>query len=311
MLREEHILHDAEQRLRQPVDRQAERDDKAEPDGHERHEDIHHLAGLGRLGGGFVLFAVGVGDNGAVHLLADEHRQIVQAAGEQRDDKAADIAPALGLPDLPARDLAEVDAEEGKIDGRDAHDGFAHGGVGELQGIFLQIGSRAILPVVAELADLNALLRGHDGLEGIDGLRVQVHQVVQRFTDDSVQRQKEQQRQERPQAAAVHADALGLIEGHDLLLIFLLVVSAGKLQLLELRLQAGHLHHALLALGAERQKDQLDNEREQNERKAVVIQESIEEFQHIAKGNADKIHERPPLGRARRPDGTGGRRSAG
>ena len=134
---------------------------------------------------------------------------------------------------------------------------------------------------------------------------------MQRFTDDSVQRQKEQQRQERPQAAAVHADTLGLIEGHDLLLIFLLVVSAGKLQLLELRLQAGHLHHALLALGAERQKDQLDNEREQNERKAVVIQESIEEFQHIAKGNADKIHERPPLGRARRPDGTGGRRSAG
>lgn len=154
------------------------------------------------LAGGFVLFAVGVGDNGAVHLLADEHRQIVQAAGEQRDDKAADIAPALGLPDLPARDLAEVNAEEGKIDGRDAHDGFAHGGVGELQSIFLQIGSRAILPVVAELADLDALLRGHDGLEGIDGLRVQVHQVVQRFTDDSVQRQKEQQRQERPQAAA-------------------------------------------------------------------------------------------------------------
>lgn len=136
------------------------------------------------LAGGFVLFAVGVGDNGAVHLLADEHRQIVQAAGEQRDDKAADIAPALGLPDLPARDLAEVDAEEGKIDGRDAHDGFAHGGVGELQGIFLQIGSRAILPVVAELADLDTLLRGHNGLEGIDGLRVQVHQVVQRFTDD-------------------------------------------------------------------------------------------------------------------------------
>ena len=46
---------------------------------------------------------------------------------------------------------------------------------------FLQIGSRAILPVVAELADLDTLLRGHNGLEGIDGLRTQVHQVVQRF----------------------------------------------------------------------------------------------------------------------------------
>ena len=144
-----------------------------------------------------------------------------------------------------------------------------------------------------------------------DGVRAQAHHLRQRLTNNAVERDQDRERDQAPEAAGHRVDLLFPVELGHLFIELLLVSLVSALKLRDPRLKAAGTHHALLALGAERQKDQLDNEREQNERKAVVIQESIEEFQHIAKGNADKIHERPPLGRARRPDGTGGRRSAG
>ena len=112
VLAEEVVLNDTEYALGNPVDRDTQGHNEAEPYGHQRHQHIHHLAGLGSLGCCCILFADGIGNDGIIHLLADEHCQIVQRAGDQRHNCAADLAPANQRPNFPAGLQAQVDAQE-------------------------------------------------------------------------------------------------------------------------------------------------------------------------------------------------------
>ena len=146
-------------------------------------------------------------------------------------------------------------------------------------------GQLGIVRVFAEIFAAG-LQEGDDGLG--DGAGV-VHHVRDRLTDDVVKRQQDEERNERPQAAAAHGHALFLVHLLDGQLVFLLVVAVFGLKGLDLRRQAGHFEHALLALDRHRQQHQLDDQREQNQRQTVVVGEGIQPVEQIAERDTDEI----------------------
>ena len=115
--------------------------------------------------------------------------------------------------------------------------------------------------------------------------------VGQRLADDVIEREQDEQRDERPEAAARGRDALLLIDGHQLLLILLLVVAILGFERLGQRRQARHFQHALLALDGQRQQNDLDDQREQDQREAIVARELIEPLEQIAERDADNIRQ--------------------
>ena len=115
--------------------------------------------------------------------------------------------------------------------------------------------------------------------------------VGQRLADDVVEREQNEQRDERPEAAARGRDALLFIEGHQLLLILLLVVAIFGFERLGQRRQARHLQHALLALDGQRQQNDLDDQREQDQRQAIVARELVEPLKQIAERDADNVRQ--------------------
>ena len=146
-------------------------------------------------------------------------------------------------------------------------------------------GQLCIVGILAEV-DAAGLHEGDDG--GGGGLRV-VHHVRDGLTDDVVQRQQDDERDKRPQAAAAHRDALFLVQLLDSQLIFLLVVAVLRLERLDLRRQAGHFEHALLALHRHRQQHELDDEGEEDQRQAVVVREHVQPVEQIAERHADDV----------------------
>ena len=146
-------------------------------------------------------------------------------------------------------------------------------------------GKLSVVAVFAEIltAGLN---EGDDGLRNGAGV---VHHVGDRLTDDVVKRKQNDQRNERPQAAAAHGYALFLVHLLDSQLVFLLIVAVFGLKGLDLRRQAGHFEHALLALDRHRQQHQLDDQREQNQRQTVVVGEGIQPVEQIAERDTDEI----------------------
>ena len=116
-----------------------------------------------------------------------------------------------------------------------------------------------------------------------------VHHVGDRLTDDVIQRQHDQQRDKRPQAAAAHRNALVLVELGKRDLIFLLVVAVFFFERLGHRGQTRHLEHALLALDAHRQKHELDDQGKQDQRHAIVVGEAVKPVEQVAEGDADNV----------------------
>ena len=146
-------------------------------------------------------------------------------------------------------------------------------------------GQLGIVRVFAEIFAAG-LQEGDDGLG--DGAGV-VHHVRDRLTDDVVKRQQDEERNERPQAAAAHGHAFFLVHLLDSHLVFLLVVAVFGLKGLDLRRQTGHLEHTLLALDRHRQQHQLDDQREQNQRQTVAVGEGIQPVEQIAERDADQV----------------------
>ena len=146
-------------------------------------------------------------------------------------------------------------------------------------------GQLGIVRVFAEIFAAG-LQEGDDGLG--DGAGV-VHHVRDRLTDDVVKRQQDEERNERPQAAAAHGHAFFLVHLLDGQLVFLLVVAVFGLKGLDLRRQTGHLEHTLLALDRHRQQHQLDDQRKQDQRQTVAVGEGIQPVEQIAERDADDV----------------------
>ena len=146
--------------------------------------------------------------------------------------------------------------------------------VGELD---LEIGVRS------RRGGVPALL-GEEGLNGFEHAVLDEHHAGEGLTDDGIKRDQEGERDQRPEAAGHRVDALFAVELLHLLIELLLVALVAALQLLQLGLQAGLAHHALLALGLEGREDQVDDEREEQDRRAVVPGQIIQPDKQPRKG---------------------------
>ena len=288
VLRQDAVLHGAEHGLRDPVDGDRGGHGEADPERHDRHHEHHGRVGLvGSLGGVCILFAVGVRGDLVVHLLAEPHGCGLQTGGNDRDQEQADLAPALALPEAERGDAGQVDAEELEVHGLQV--GVRRNGQRlELVHIIADVTGGGELSVIAVLAEIFSacLNEGNDGLGNGAGI---VHHVRDRLTDDVVKRQQDDERDERPQAAAAHRHALFLVHLLDGQLVFLLVVAVFGLEGFDLRRQTGHFKHALLALDRHRQQHQLDDQREQNQCQTVVVGEGIQPVEQIAERDTDEI----------------------
>ena len=120
-------------------------------------------------------------------------------------------------------------------------------------------------------------------------LAAEVHEVDNGLPDDIVQGHQDGQGQEAPQAAAHGIEALFLIELLHLLLHLQLIVGILFLDLLHLAGHPAHPQHALLGLDLEGQQDQLDDQREQDQRHAVGPRQVVKQPHQGRKGDTNQV----------------------
>ena len=117
----------------------------------------------------------------------------------------------------------------------------------------------------------------------------QVEHIHQRLPDDSIKGEEQQQRQQTPEAAAHHAGAFFFVDLLNFRLGLLGVVFVFLLNGLGQGSKTAHFHHALFALGAGREQNQLDQQGEQDESQTVIGRELIEQIHQVAKGYPNQI----------------------
>ena len=121
-----------------------------------------------------------------------------------------------------------------------------------------------------------------------DRLAAQADDVLKRLLNRVVQTHHDGERNELGQTAAHRADAAAFIERLDFLVELGAVVCVLLLKLLHFRVERGHGEHALLALDGKRYAAQLDNQREQDNGKAVVVHEIIQAEQDQTERSDDQ-----------------------
>ena len=122
-----------------------------------------------------------------------------------------------------------------------------------------------------------------------DRLAAQADDILQRLLYRIVQTHHDGERNKLGQAAAHRADAAAFIERLNFLVELGAVVRVLLLKLLHLRVERGHGEHALLALDGERYAAQLDDQREQDNGKAVVMHEIVQAEQDQTERSDDEI----------------------
>ena len=275
----DHSHHAADE----PVQGQSGGNGEADPQrhqGHHPHHDLHGLVLLGILGSLLVLNALLVGDDGVVGLLADDHLQQLTGGRGQGDEERTDVRPIphpAGREDIELGHCAQVNAQKIEIDAgendlADAGDGGAQLRCilrNQLRGDDLLVGS-----IGSEHIRRSRLNDLHDLLRRVGGL----HQDVgDGLADNGEQGKQNQNRNEAPQAAAAHGNALGFLKFLNGLILTLGVVRVFLLDGLHLGRQTGHLHHALLGLRVQGQQDQLHDDGEQDHGDAVVVGRFIQD----------------------------------
>ena len=196
--------------------------------------------------------------------------------------------PAL-REDVELGNGSQVDAQEVEIDTRQG--GLADAGDGGFQFFYklrngLGRDNLVIIAVAGEHGRSGILDNGHNLLSHIGRL----HQNIgDGLTYHSQQGPQDQQGNQAPQAAAAHGSALIPVELLNQFVLLLGIIGIPGLNFLNPGGQAGHLHHALLALGINGQKHHLNQNGKQDHGNAVVAGQLIQEAQQIAKGNGDDV----------------------
>ena len=196
------------------------------------------------------------------------------------------IGPVGVGKEVPLRLIAQVETQEAEVQVEEIRVQLAgqigghHVPVGmvELGKLNLQIGAGAAADLAHEaladkvvLQDLYKLLRHK-------------HHAAQGLADDGVQRDQDGEGNQRPEAAGHGVDALFLVQLLHLGVELLLVALMPLLQLLNLGLEAGGAHHALLALGHEGSHDEVDGQGEKDQCQAVVAGQVVEPDHQLGKG---------------------------
>ena len=116
----------------------------------------------------------------------------------------------------------------------------------------------------------------------------QVHAVVQRLPEPDEDRQLDQGRQ----AASQRVDPVLLVEGHGLPALLLLVVLVFLLDLLEQGLEVLHLLGGHRLLAAEREHEHADQQRQQDDRDAVIALRAAEDARDPRGQAVDAVEQR-------------------
>ena len=116
-----------------------------------------------------------------------------------------------------------------------------------------------------------------------------VEHILDGLTDNGVQGNQNQQRQQAPQAATAQRNTGFLVKNLDSGILLYLVIGILSLNCLNLRGQAGHLHGALLALGGSRVQNELNQNGEQNQRHTIVGGQLIQPGQQVTEGYLNKV----------------------
>ena len=295
----ERVFHGTHHTADKPVQRQAGRHGKADPQAHQGHHPHHHLVllcGLGILCGFCILHAVFIGDDGIVGLLGDPHLQHLAAGGHQGDQDSAHQTPVkcAPAPELPLGNGAQVDAQEAKVDAFQRSLGDAGNGSLQLGSVLGDILGSGNLVIVTASCGVEQI-----GIDGLDGLHDQVcvfnglaQQVTDGLTDHGKQRNQNQHGHQAPQAAAAaHGCAFFLLQLLDGLILLLLIICVFTLNFLNTGLKTGHLHHALFALCGDGQQNQLHDDRKEDHGHTIVTQQAVKLIQQPAEGNGDQVGE--------------------
>ena len=282
----EDLVHDeltghTEYAVGDPVDTHGAGHDKADPDAHQRHHQIHALHG-----GLLLLIRRGRGVGGR----GDLHAQIAETGGDKGDQEQPDRGPGVGTleQDPPVGRIAEIQAEKAKVD------------VEQTRDLVAKRGLNCVPVLVRELCQLDLDITGAaaGGLHGKvfaqrgDNVGAREHHARDRLADDAVQGDQDREGDQRPQAAGHRVDALLAVEllhlGVELLGVALMLF----LQLLDARLQAGGTHHALFALGVERREDQVHDQGKEDDSPAIAAGQVIEPDHQLGKGPGDDFTKR-------------------
>ena len=152
-----------------------------------------------------------------------------------------------------------------------------------------------LLCAAAQLSDIQQIHLFQRCLHQGNFLGSQTHHVGQGLTDHAVQRNQNQQGDERPRTTGHGVDVFFLIELRYLLLVLLRISGMTCLQLLQTGLQTGGAQHALLALCHERGHNQVHNQCKKNHGHTVAAENLIELHQKPGKGYCNDRHSVTPI----------------
>ena len=110
------------------------------------------------------------------------------------------------------------------------------------------------------------------------------HHAGQRLADDRVQGDQDREGDQRPETAGHGVDALFLIQLLHFGVELLGVALMPPLQFLDLGLEAGGAHHALLALGHEGRHDEVYGQGEKGQCQAVIAGQVVKPDHQLGEG---------------------------
>ena len=196
-----------------------------------------------------------------------------------------------GAEDVELGHSAQVNAQEVKVD--TGQGGILDGGDGSFQLLGIHgDGLRRVDLIIEGILgeDVGSQLLQHTDDLG-DSLLGLHEDVGDGLANNGVQGNQNQHGDEAPQAAAGHGHARVLIQLLGQLLLLLGVVGIAALDVLHLRGQAGHAHHALFRLGVDGGQDDLHRQTEDDQSDTVVVGGVVQQSQQPAKGNGDDVAE--------------------
>ena len=178
-----------------------------------------------------------------------------------------DVAPVGVGKEIPPRLVAQVQAQERKVDVEKVRVDFSgKAGLHKIPVLMGKLGQLDFGIGVGTLRNGVKALFHKEILQCGDKIVRYEHHAGHGHADDAVQGDQNRERDQGPQAAGHGVHALFPVQLLHFGIQLLLVPFVAALQFLDLRLQAGGTHHALLALRHEGGEDQVHREGKEDDR---------------------------------------------
>ena len=184
--------------------------------------------------------------------------------------------------------LGEIEAEEPEVERRDIRDLLgAENRRKRVRRFFYDIDDRILHPVIrCHKAHAEGAVRVLHRLR--DQVRRDAQNVLQRAVHHLDDAEEDQHVQDHRPAAGRHGHARLFLQLHQLFLLALLIVGPFLLDLLDHRVIGGHAGRALLLLYAEREHQDLCQQRKDDQRPAIVRDQPVDPFHDNAENGCEE-----------------------